>query len=66
MKVRSQMQGGKNWILHTGSSETLIGWKSGKNNLCSSMGDRMEGALLWTHVNRAYKKKTVLITMQRP
>ncbi len=33
------MQGGKNWILtkeikrstQTGSSETLIGWKSGKN-----------------------------------
>jgi hypothetical protein len=36
MNWRSQMQGGKNWILpkeikvQTGSSETLIGWKSGK------------------------------------
>jgi hypothetical protein len=32
---RSQMQGGKNWILPkeinaNGSSETLIGWRSGK------------------------------------
>jgi hypothetical protein len=38
MNKRSQMQGGKNWILpkerkmQTGSSETLIGWKSGKTN----------------------------------
>ena len=32
MNERSQMQGGKNWIF--GSSETLIGWKSGKTNLC--------------------------------
>jgi hypothetical protein len=35
------MQEGKNWILRsrqTGSSETLIGWNSGKNHLCPSMG----------------------------
>ncbi len=39
------MQGGKNWILPkeinaNSSSETLIGWKSGKNTM-----DRMEGAV---------------------
>jgi hypothetical protein len=37
---RSQMQGGKNWILlkekmQTGSAETLIGWKSGKTTYVS-------------------------------
>jgi hypothetical protein len=36
MNERSQMHRGKNWLLpkeinmQTGSSETLIGWKSGK------------------------------------
>jgi hypothetical protein len=39
MNGRSQMQGGKNWILskeinQTSSSETLIDWK---NHLCPSM-----------------------------
>jgi hypothetical protein len=49
---RSQMQGGKNWILpkerkmQTGSSETLIGWKSGKTTYVPPW-DRMEGAWLW-------------------
>ncbi len=46
------MQGDKNWILpkeinDTGSSETLIGWKSGKNTYVP-LWDRMEGAWLWT------------------
>ncbi len=33
--------------MQTGSSETLIGWKSGKN-LCPSVGDRMQGASVAT------------------
>ncbi len=46
------MQGGKNWILpkeimQTGSSETLIGWKSGKTT-CFPLWGRIEGAWLWT------------------
>jgi len=49
MNRRSQMQGVKNWILPketnaTGSSETLIGWKSGHVPLW----DLMKGAWLWT------------------
>ncbi len=44
--------GGKNWILskiqmQTSSSETLIGWKSGKTTYVP-LWDRMEGAWLWT------------------
>jgi hypothetical protein len=46
------MQGGKNWILpkeinqmQTGSSETLIGWKS---HLCPSMGWNGGSAAIWT------------------
>jgi hypothetical protein len=46
------MQGGKNWILtkdtnKTGSSETLIGWKSRKTTDIP-LWDRMEGTWLWT------------------
>ncbi len=46
------MQGGKNWILtkdtnETGSSETLIGWKSRKT-ADIPLRDRMEGVWLWT------------------
>ncbi len=44
MNGRSQMQGGNNWILlkelnTNRSSETLIGWKSGKTTyaVCPSM-----------------------------
>ncbi len=49
---RSQMQGGKNWILPkeinaNRSSKTLIGWKSGKTT-CDPLWDRMKGAWLWT------------------
>ncbi len=52
MNGRSQIQGCKNRILlkeinATGSSETLIGWKSGKNTFVT-LWDRMEGAWLWT------------------
>ncbi len=58
MNGRFQMQGGKNWILpketnaklQTGSSETLIGWKSGQTTLVP-LWDRMEGAWLWTQKN---------------
>jgi hypothetical protein len=56
MNERSQMQGGKNWIgfcqkikMQTGSSETLIGWKSGKTTYVP-LWDRMEGAWLWTQI----------------
>jgi hypothetical protein len=54
MNGRSQMQGGKNWILlkeinATGSSETLIDRKSGKTTYVL-LWDRMEGAWLWTLV----------------
>ncbi len=48
------MQGGKNWILpkemnanRSGSSKTLIGWKSSQTTYVS-LWDRMEGAWLWT------------------
>jgi len=46
------MQRGKNWILpkeimQTGSSESLIGWKSGKTTYVPLM-DRMGGTWLWT------------------
>jgi hypothetical protein len=44
---RSQMQGGKKTEMQTGSSETLIGWKSGKTTYVPLL-DRMEGAWLWT------------------
>jgi hypothetical protein len=55
MNGRSQIQEGKNWILpqeiygemQTGSSETLIGWKSGKTTYVP-VWDRMEGAWQWT------------------
>jgi hypothetical protein len=48
------MQGGKNRILpnksmQTGSSGTLIGWKSGQTTLVP-LWDRMEGAWLRTQV----------------
>jgi hypothetical protein len=33
--------------MQTGSSETLIGWKSGKTTYVP-LWDRMEGAWLWT------------------
>ncbi len=46
------MQGGENWFLPkemnaTGSSVTLIGWKSGQTTFIP-LWDRMEGAWLWT------------------
>jgi hypothetical protein len=49
MNGRSQMQGGKNWIFPkeinaNSSSETLIGWKSGKN----TMGPNGGSGLIWT------------------
>jgi hypothetical protein len=54
MNGRFQMQGGKNWILpkemnanRSGSSKTLIGWKSSQTTYVS-LWDRMEGAWLWT------------------
>ncbi len=34
--------------MQTGSSETLIGWKSGKTCTYVPLWDRMEGAWLWT------------------
>jgi hypothetical protein len=37
----------KNRSLQTGSSETLIGWKSGQTPYVP-LWDRMEGACLWT------------------
>jgi hypothetical protein len=37
--------------MQTGSSETLIGWKSGKSTYVS-LRDRMEGAWLWTLIER--------------
>jgi hypothetical protein len=71
MKVRSQMQGGKNWMLPKeinahrffGDAHWLKIWKK---HLCSSMGDRAEGAWLWTHVKRACKKNPALSAMPRP
>jgi hypothetical protein len=54
MNGRFQMQGGKNWILpkysrsmQTGSSGTLIGWKSGQTTFVP-LWDGMEGAWLRT------------------
>ncbi len=57
MNGRSQMQGSKNWILPkainiNGSSETLIGWKSGKTTYIP-LWTRKEGAWLWTRKERA-------------
>ncbi len=52
MNGRFEMQGGKNWIFfrkrwtQTGSSGTLIGWKSGQTTFVP-LWDRMEGAWLW-------------------
>jgi hypothetical protein len=47
MNERSQMQEGKNWIyqkkMQTGSSETVIGWKSRKTTYVP-LWYRMEGA----------------------
>jgi len=64
MNGRSQMQGGKNWILpkelHTNhSSETLIGWKFGKTYV--PLCDRMEGAWaawIWTLDEKVRKETT--------
>jgi hypothetical protein len=58
MNGRFQMQGGKNWILpkeinQTGSSRTLIGWKSGQTTF-APLWDRMEGAWLWTQERRFF------------
>ncbi len=39
--------------MQTGSSETLIGWKSGKTTYVP-LWDRMEGAWLWTLAFTAY------------
>ncbi len=55
MNGRFQMQGGKtgfcrNRSMQTGSSETLIGWKSGQATFVPPW-DRMEGAWLWTLVS---------------
>jgi hypothetical protein len=52
MNGRFQMQGGKtgfcrNRSMQTGSSGTLIGWKSGQTNYVP-LWDRMEGSWLWT------------------
>ncbi len=49
MNGRFQMQGVKTG-LQTGSSETLIGWKSGQTTYVP-LWDRMEGAWLWTLEN---------------
>jgi hypothetical protein len=59
MSGKSQMQGGKNWILHeidkrkSGSSETLIGWKSGKTTYVP-LWNLMEGARLRTQARWHY------------
>jgi hypothetical protein len=37
--------------MQTGSSETFIGWKSGKTTYVP-LWDRMEGAWLWTQLRR--------------
>jgi hypothetical protein len=55
MNGRFQIQGGKNWILpketnETGSSGTLIGWKSGQTTFVT-LWDQMDGSWLWTQVN---------------
>ncbi len=52
MNGRFQTQGGKNWLcrkrwMQTGSSGTLIGWKSGQTTFVP-LWDRMKGAWLWT------------------
>jgi hypothetical protein len=39
--------------MQTGTSETLIGWKSGKTTYFP-LWDRMEGAWLWTLRNSLY------------
>jgi hypothetical protein len=64
MNGRSQMQGGKNWILpkRTGLSKTLIGWKSGKTTYVP-LWDRKERAWLWTQYMFMYRemvKSTIL------
>jgi hypothetical protein len=51
MNGRSQMQGGKNWILPKGMNAKwffcdLIGWKSGQTTLVPQW-DRMEKAWKW-------------------
>ncbi len=51
MNRRSQLQGGETGfcrksLMQTGSSETLIGWTSGKTTYIP-LWDRMEGAWLW-------------------
>ncbi len=59
------MQGGKNWIfrkrrmqLQTGSSEILIGWKSGLTTFVR-LWDRMEGAWLWTQKKKSLRNVKV-------
>ncbi len=57
------MQGGRNWILpkvwkrwmQTGSSGSLIGWKSGQTTFVPPW-DRMEGAWLWLGYAAPYLK----------
>jgi hypothetical protein len=51
MNGRSQMQGGKNWILSKdiNASETFMGWKSGKTKFVP-LWDRLEGAWLWARM----------------
>ncbi len=48
MNGRSQMQGGKSGFCPNVSSESLIGWKSVKKHLYSSMGPDGGCVAIWT------------------
>jgi hypothetical protein len=58
MNGRFQMQGGKTGFcrkisMQTGSSETLIGWKSGQTTFVP-LWDQMEGSWLWTQCRELF------------
>ncbi len=61
MNGRFQMQGGKNWILQTGFSGTLIGWKAGQSTFVP-LWDRMEGAWLWKVAQKLWVSGSVCVS----
>ncbi len=49
--------------MQTGSSETLIGWKSGKTTFVP-LWDRIEGAWVWTQEYCGFNEKVAKLPFQ--